>query len=129
MVDIKNLMIDDYVCYGYDDEYTFPIQIGGFNEYWDIWSSGDWFKRDDISPIPLTGKILEDNGFKALADGDYEIKYINSDESLVWNGGSIYLARFHDFSSNDYTKIKECKYVHEFQHELKSLNIDTKIKL
>ena len=55
--------------------------------------------------------------------------YINSDESLVWNGGSIYLARFHDFSSNDYTKIKECKYVHEFQHELKSLNIDTKIKL
>ena len=128
MVDIKNLMIDDYVCYSYDDEYTFTIQIGGFNEYWDIWSSGDWLKRDDISPIPLTGKILEDNGFKALADGDYEIKYIDAETSLIWNNGSIYLAKYHTLSK-EYTQIKECKHVHEFQHELKSLNIDTKIKL
>ena len=128
MVDIKNLMIDDYVCYGYDDEYTFPIQIGGFNEYWDIWSSGDWFKRDDISPIKNKEKILEDNGFKALADGDYEIKYIDAETSLIWNNGSIYLAKYHTLSK-EYTQIKECKHVHEFQHELKSLNIDTKIKL
>ena len=128
MVDIKNLMIDDYVCYCDDDECTFPIQIGGFNECWDIWSSGDWFKRDDISPIPLTGKILKDNGFKALADGDYEIKYIDADTSLIWNNGSIYLAKYHTLSK-EYTQIKECKHVHELQHELKSLNIDIKIKL
>lgn len=128
MVDIKNLMIDDYVCYGDDEERTFPIQIGGFNEYWDIWSSGDWFKRDDVSPIPITGKILADNGFNALADGDYEIKYIDAETSLIWNNGSIYLAKYHTLSK-EYTPIKECKHVHEFQHELKSLNIDTKIKL
>jgi len=128
MVDIKNLMIDDYVCYCDDNEHTFPIQICGVNEYWDILSSGDLFKRDDVSPIPLTGKILADNGFGVLADGDYEIKYIDAETSLIWNNGSIYLAKYHTLSK-EYIQIKECKHVHEFQHELKSLNIDTKIKL
>jgi hypothetical protein len=128
MINIKDLMIGDYVCYCDDDEHSFPIRIKGFNEFFDICSSGDWFRGDDISPIPLTGEILKKNGFRELADGDYEISYIDNETSLIWNRGIIYIAKYYTLSK-DYIQIKRCGSVHQFQHELKSLGINSDIKL
>ena len=75
--------------------------------------------------------ILEKNGFEKFYGGGYIIKELSDDEipSLyIWDGkDSIYVVD--NYSTNKYTYIKECKYVHEFQHELKSCQIKKKIIL
>lgn len=84
-----------------------------------------------IQPIPLTSDIFEKNGFEEFYGGGFIIKELSDDEipSLyVWNGtDSLYAVD--NYSLNKYTFIKECKYVHEFQHELKSCGVEKEIVL
>lgn len=85
---------------------------------------------ENVAPIPLTKEILLKNGFEDFAGGGCIIKEPEDDEEpiYIWNGNdSIYVVDY--CSLNKYTYIKECKYVHEFQHELKSCGIKKEIVL
>lgn len=107
------------ICFSSLDGYY--ITIAGHKEK---------YYEDEVEPIPLTKEILLKNGFEDFAGGGCIIKEPNEDEEpiYIWNGnGSIYVVDY--CSLNKYTYIKECKYVHEFQHELKSCGIEKDIIL
>ena len=81
-----------------------------------------------IDPIPLTEEILYKNEFRKLSNGDWELKYIDTNYSIVYSNGAIYLATFYTLSKG-YVRICECKYVHKLQHILKDLEIEKEIVL
>jgi hypothetical protein len=85
----------------------------------------------DLQPIPLTKEILLNNGFEEFCEGCI-VKELSDDEIptlYVWNGSIKSLYVVDNYSTNKYTYVKECKYVHEFQHELKSCGIKKEIVL
>lgn len=125
MINRHDIMIGDYVCYADDEGHTFPVVIKEINELGDIATTGDWVREDDMNFIPLTGEILAENGFKRLANGEYEIKYIDQNTSIVWFEGYLYVA----ISSSFVVQLKRIKFVHQMQHELRSLDVKNKIVL
>lgn len=82
----------------------------------------EWVLLRDCYPIPLTEEILYKNGFRKLSDGDWELKYIDTNYSIVYSNGAIYLATFYTLSK-DYVRICVCEYVHELQNKCKMLDI------
>ena len=86
---------------------------------------------ENVHPIELTKEILLKNGFKNFYGGGCIIKELDDNEIptlYIWDGNdSLYVVD--NYSINKYTYIKRCKYVHEFQHELKSCGIEKEIIL
>lgn len=129
----EELMIGDWVLVKELDpfnltnvisEYQHQLRLKDFAE---MYNAGEYKKYE---PIPLTKEILLNNGFEDFAGGGCIIKKPIDDEEpiYIWNGNdSIYVVDY--CSLNKYTYIKECKYVHEFQHELKSCGIEKEIIL
>lgn len=117
---IDDLMIGDWLCWNSEGKkYPYPITAEDFTK-------GD---ISDLEPIPLTKEILLKSGFKEFCGGSI-IKELSEDEIptlYVWENNSIYVVDY--CSLNKYTYIKDCKYVHEFQHELKSCGIKKHIVL
>lgn len=87
---------------------------------------------ENLEPIPLTKEILLNNGFEEFYGGGFIIKELSDDEMptlYIWDIITESLCIVDYYSTNKYTYIKECKYVHEFQHELKSCGIEKEIAL
>ncbi len=99
------------------EEVSFGL-CGGLNE--DNFFIGD-IPIENVKPIPLTEKILEENGWRynrACLD------FISSTESLkVYNDGKDYgVKKFSQF-------ICKINYVHQLQHILWALGINDNLKV
>jgi hypothetical protein len=130
----ENLMVGDWVLVKELDysnatnvisEHQYQLRLKDFAE---MYNAGEY---KEYEPIPLTKEILLKNGFEDFSGGGCIIKKLDDDEMptlYIWDGNNaIYVVD--EYSMNKYTYIKDCKYVHEFQHELKSCGIDKGIVL
>ncbi len=130
----EDLMIGDLVirkCVPEEPMRVYDIKTSSGIAYLDQDGRGVTEKFENIEPISLTKEILLKSGFKEFSGGGCIIKELDNDEIptlYIWDGNdSIYVVD--EYSTNKYTYIKDCKYVHEFQHELKSCRIEKYIVL
>ena len=77
---------------------------------------------DEIQPIPLTPEILEKNGWEKRPTG-----YVFYTDGKRYDNSLWYIFGSNTFVVN--TAKFQIKYVHQFQHVLKLLNIDKEIEL
>ena len=136
-----DLMIGDWVDVYHElpDGSCFykPLQVTGIHHndgicFGDNIIESPWYDPEEfeaIKPIQLTKEILLKNGFEEFCGGCI-IKELDDNEMptlYTWENNYIYVVD--EYSTNKYTYIKDCKYVHEFQHELKSCDIKKEIVL
>ena len=77
----------------------------------------------DILPIPLTLEILEKNGWKSI-NGKYALKIKNANYVVLeFTEDGIYAY------INEKTMLFTIKYIHELQHLLYALHIDSNLKI
>ena len=77
----------------------------------------------DIIPIPLTPEILEKNGWKSI-NGKYALKIKNANYVVLeFTEYGIYTY------INENTMLFTIKYIHELQHLLYALHIDSNLKI
>lgn len=77
----------------------------------------------DILPIPLTPEILEKNAWKPI-NGKYALKFKNANYLVLeFTEDGIYTY------INENTMLFTIKYVHELQHLLYALHIDSNLKI
>ena len=80
-------------------------------------------KKEDIAPIPLTPEILEKNGWKSI-NGKYALKIKNANYVVLeFTEDGIYTY------INENTMLFTIKYIHELQHLLYALHIDSNLKI
>lgn len=79
-----------------------------------------WFLPNVISPIPLTGEILDKN-FSADKQWGESGWFINDHIHIYRESFGVYHIQ--------YMELVEIQYVHELQHALKLCGIDKNIKL
>lgn len=76
-----------------------------------------------IRPIPLTPEILEKNGWKSI-NGNYALKIKNANYVVLeFTEDGIYTY------INENTMLFTIKYIHELQHLLYALHIDSNLKI
>lgn len=76
-----------------------------------------------IRPIPLTPEIIEKNGWKSI-NGKYALKIKNANYVvLLFTEDGIYTY------INENTMLFTIKYIHELQHLLYALHIDSNLKI
>lgn len=76
-----------------------------------------------ILPIPLTPEILEKNGWKSI-NGKYALKIKNANYVVLeFTEDGIYTY------INENTMLFTIKYIHELQHLLYALHIDSNLKI
>ena len=79
--------------------------------------------KDNIVPIPLTHEILEKNGWKSI-NGKYALKMKNANYVVLeFTEDGIYTY------INENTMLFTIKYIHELQHLLYALHIDSNLKI
>lgn len=79
--------------------------------------------KDNIVPIPLTPEILEKNGWKSI-NGKYALKIKNANYVVLeFTEDGIYTY------INENTMLFTIKYIHELQHLLYALHIDSNLKI
>ena len=77
----------------------------------------------DILPIPLTPEILVKNGWKSI-NGKYALKIKNANYVVLeFTEDGIYTY------INENTMLFTIKYIHELQHLLYALHIDSNLKI
>lgn len=77
----------------------------------------------DILPIPLTPEILEKNAWKPI-NGKYALKFKNANYLVLeFTEDGIYTY------INENTMLFTIKYIHELQHLLYALHIDSNLKI
>lgn len=129
----EDLMIGDWVnIQTEEDDEPMYLQV---EQLWECEIDADFQTGyENVYPIPLTEEILENNGFKE----DFERKgiYWRPDcrkfcivkELDTWYFAFRVLGETIDRSSG-YICISECNYVHNFQHLLRDLGIETEVIL
>lgn len=76
-----------------------------------------------LYPIPLTPEILEKNGWKSI-NGKYALKIKNANYVVLeFTEDGIYTY------INENTMLFTIKYIHELQHLLYALHIDSNLKI
>ena len=82
-----------------------------------------WFKIDELTPVPLTEEILEQNGWKERKHSEYTA-YENGWYELfrVGQEGSWAFCHYDDF-------LASIEYIHELQHILWALGIKDDLKV
>lgn len=81
----------------------------------------------DIEPIPLTPEILEKNGvWKKSKASDRTLLYYKDEVYIQYDMSDMFFY-FADFEYRD--SIIELKYVHQLQHLLFGLGLDSEFKL
>lgn len=88
-------------------------------------SKEDWIQtyNNEVTPISLTSKILEKNGWKFI-NGKYALKIKNANYLVLEfteDGIYVYI--------NENTMLFTIKYVHELQHLLYALHIYNNLKI
>lgn len=79
--------------------------------------------KDNIVPIPLTPEILEKNGWKSI-NGKYALKIKNANYVVLeFTEDGIYTY------INENTMLFTIKYIHELQHLLFGLGINSEIEV
>ena len=146
----EDLMIDDWVDVYHElsNESGFykPLQVTGIHRkdgvcFGDNIIESPWIDPEEfeeaIKPIPLTPEILEKNGFKRIQDtylfnigtNQFGIKlWIEIGPDSWIENNKIYIYSLKEVNGA-MISVKTCKYVHEFQHELKSYKIKKEITL
>jgi hypothetical protein len=140
----NELMIGDWVVYDGDVEYTNPIKVEGIDIATGalVTSDREDVGIDNIQPIPLTGEILEKNGFYASEVSSHHIKYVCStgpidefadivlicgkDNKGKWHWDCLEL-RIH-YYRGDIHQFK-INYVHELQHAVRLCGIEKDFEL
>ena len=79
--------------------------------------------KDNIVPIPPTSEILEKNGWRSI-NGKYALKIKNANYVVLeFTEDGIYTY------INENTMLFTIKYIHELQHLLYALHIDSNLKI
>lgn len=88
----------------------------------------------EFEPIPLTGEILEKNGFEKCEDCAWSL-FVHKEEGkpalyqIYWSINGFYLEiSSYTSQSGDFSRIG-IQFIHELQHALKLCGIDKTIKL
>ena len=82
-----------------------------------------WIREDAIAPIPLTPEILEKNGWKSI-NGKYALKIKNANYVVLEfteDGIYVYI--------NEKTILFTIKYIHELQHILFGLGLNSEMEV
>ena len=95
-------------------------------------SGGIWV--DFLEPIPLTGEILEKNGFVKCEDGAWSLfQYKENGENalsqIYWSADPLYLEISSYTSQTGEFNRMGVRYVHELQHALRLCGISKEIEL
>ena len=102
--------------------YSLVVSIGkGFQGS----SKDDWIQtyNDGVSPIPLTPEILEKNGWKSI-NGKYALKIKNANYVVLeFTEDGIYAY------INEKTMLFTIKYIHELQHLLFGLGLNSEMEV
>lgn len=88
-------------------------------------SKDDWIQtyNDEVSPIPLTPDILEKNGWKSI-NGKYALKIKNANYVVLeFTEDGIYTY------INENTMLFTIKYIHELQHLLFGLGLNSEMEV
>lgn len=88
----------------------------------------DFLENEEyIEPILLTSDIFKKNGFTELSTNEFHIVNIENNY-MYWANGELYIATSDgEFEFGQDIYIKDCKYVHDLQHELNSLKLTKEI--
>lgn len=82
-----------------------------------------WIREDAIKPIPLTPEILEKNGWKSI-NGKYALKIKNANYVVLeFTEDGIYTY------INENTMLFTIKYIHELQHLLFGLGLNSEMEV
>lgn len=94
-------------------------------DYYEIADTGSKsiFQGEDLKPIKLTRTILKKNGWKSI-NGNYALKIKNANYLVLeFTEEGIYAY------INEKTMLFTIKYIHELQHLLYALHIDSNLKI
>lgn len=94
-------------------------------DYYEIADTGSEsvFQGEDLNPIKLTRTILKKNGWKSI-NGKYALKIKNANYVVLeFTEDGIYTY------INEKTMLFTIKYIHELQHLLYALHIDSNLKI
>nr|DAG41947.1 MAG TPA: hypothetical protein [Bacteriophage sp.] len=82
-----------------------------------------WIREDAIAPIPLTPEILEKNEWKSI-NGKYALKIKNANYVVLeFTEDGIYAY------INEKTMLFTIKYIHELQHLLFGLGLNSEMEV
>lgn len=94
-------------------------------DYYEIADTGSEsvFQGEDLKPIKLTRTILKNNGWESIND-KYALKIKNANYVVLeFTEDGIYTY------INENTMLFTIKYIHELQHLLYALHIDSNLKI
>jgi hypothetical protein len=133
----EKLMIGDLVIHGFGhigkiteiDTKTVVIKDNGFD-------TGDGmnevsFAINELTPIPLTPEILEQNGFDVSDKEVMQYHFEEDGEKYHFSLRQMYDkdGKPHGFSFNAFNVLTLIDYVHELQHALRLCGIDKEITI
>lgn len=142
-MNIRNLMVGDFVHSKLHDVDTFVIDIEGRDlKAVSVWldSRQCWERHylDEIEPIPLTNEILGKNGFKMFdchgIEGQYQWSWWRDMQTSV----SLWCRELNDdprdgwmvrIDSSPATYYNRVEYVHELQHAMNICGVEMNLKL
>ena len=140
----KEIMVGDWVeCVDSSHEKKAYAQIDSIEEGQTCilvrFDNCNWFLDISfIKPIPITGEILEKNGFKEVNKGYgswslYKYKYDGCTKTtqchIFWSKTEAYLKIIsYTYEFGDFERIG-IQYVHELQHALRLCGIETEINV
>ena len=89
----------------------------------------------DIEPIPISGEILEQNGWKHFGKDNKKLDFHNMEHWLLdkceaWRLDDNTILNFRIISNDHHTQyVGKIQYVHELQHALQLVGIENGIEL
>ena len=121
MINIEELMINDWICLDGDTEYSSPMQVQQIR-CGEIVADLDVYTDEDIHPIPLSDDVFKYNDFQYEYNSRYyHTWWLGTDEGYI---GICVDDQFYVEGTNVYIR-----YVHELQHLMRIFIPGKKIML
>ena len=120
----QKFIIGDVVMYGNNIMIIKePREEGHFDLLWNNWIIYSYINIEEIKPVPLTPDILEKNGWKSI-NGKYALKIKNANYVVLeFTEDGIYVYR------HENTILFTIKYIHELQHILFGLGLNSEMEV